>query len=81
MGTESRESRTLSRNFQYLIHVNLARDNHFQSKRLHMFPDFLLRDPLEVKKIFRGSKIKKFLARKLSYHILTQTFQNIQIHC
>ncbi len=32
MGTESRESRTLSLNFQNLMHENLARDNHFQSK-------------------------------------------------
>jgi hypothetical protein len=36
MGTESRESRTLSLNFQYLMHENLARDNHFQSKRLQL---------------------------------------------
>jgi hypothetical protein len=36
MGTESGESRTLSRNFEYLIHENLARDNdnHFQNKTI-----------------------------------------------
>jgi hypothetical protein len=32
LGTESRESRTLSRNFEYLMHESLSRDNHFESK-------------------------------------------------
>jgi hypothetical protein len=27
----------LSRNFQYLMHENLSRDNHFQSKRLQIY--------------------------------------------
>jgi hypothetical protein len=36
LGTESRESQILSRNFQYLMHENLARDNHFLSKKLHL---------------------------------------------
>jgi hypothetical protein len=31
------KSRTLSRNFQYLMHENLSRDNHFQSKRLQIY--------------------------------------------
>ncbi len=43
------------------------------------FPDFFLRDPLEVEKNFRDPMIKKFLAGKLSYHALNSFLYKIKI--
>jgi hypothetical protein len=45
----------------------------------HRFPDFFLRDPLELEKNFRGPIVKKFLAGKLSYHVLKSFLYKIKI--